>query len=180
MYRSLPQPKNPLLPLFLLPTAYFENSCIESGANWGLPCMDVTTGKEGMEFRIFPPRSHHPTTGKPMGHQGGFRDGASSDIQANTAQGLPGSKVSIAVLASHTPQRTLQVGWWHPPATLPTPVTASTAHVVSIQHGEASGPASAQLAAQPSAGQQEKRGLPELSAGRVAPLSGSEAARQKL
>lgn len=142
--------------------------------------MDATTGKEGMEFGIFPPRSHRPTTGKPMGHQGGFRDGASSDLQANTAQGLPGSKVSIVVLASHAPQRTLWVGWWRPPATLPTPVTASTARVVSVQHGEASSPAGAQLAAQPSAGQQEKRGQPELSAGGVAPPSGSEAARQEL
>lgn len=44
-------------------------------------------------------QSHHPTAGKPMGHQGQLRDGTNTDLEANTAQGLPGRKVSTVELA---------------------------------------------------------------------------------
>ena len=50
VHRSLPPPKTPLLPLFLVPTVCFENSCTESGSNWGAAMhrCNCSKGREGL------------------------------------------------------------------------------------------------------------------------------------
>lgn len=128
----------------------------------------------------YSPQSHHPTAGKPKGHQGQLRDGTNTDLEANTAQGLPAQESfnSRAGLTCSN-KTTLWEGWWHPPAMLPTPVIASTTHVVPTQRGKARSLVVAQPAELPSARQWERR-QPELSARGVAPPSGLKAARQDL
>lgn len=101
VHRSFPS-KQPLLPLFLVPTVCFENSCTKSGFSWGAAMPRCNYRKEEIKYGIFLPQSPRLTTGKPMGQQGKLRDGTNTNPEANRAQGLHlGREVSTVELAKH-------------------------------------------------------------------------------
>lgn len=99
VHRSFPS-KQPLLPLFLVPTVCFENSCTKLGSSWGAAMPRCNCRKEEIKYGIFPPRAPVSSRGNPWDSMD--RDGTNTNPEANRAQGLHlGREVSTVELAKH-------------------------------------------------------------------------------